>query len=82
MSELGIQTDTLQQQKDIWEGEAKTVVLIAIDGELEGIMGIADAVKPSSTAAVRALRNLDLEVVMLTGGQPKKPPKRSPVRWE
>ena len=71
MSELGIHTNTLQQQKDIWEAEAKTVVLIAVDGELEGIMGIADAVKPSSTAAVRALRNLDLEVVMLTGDNQK-----------
>ncbi len=70
MSELGIKTDTLQQ-KDIWEGEAKTVVLIAVDGELEGIMGITDAVKPSSTAAVKALRNLDLEVVMLTGDNQK-----------
>ena len=71
MTELGIYTNTLQKQKDIWEAEAKTVVLIAVDGELEGIMGIADAVKPSSTAAVRALRNLDLEVVMLTGDNQK-----------
>ena len=71
MSELGIKTDTFQKPKDIWEGEAKTVVLIAVDGELEGIMGIADAVKPSSNAAVRALRNLDLEVVMLTGDNRK-----------
>ena len=71
MNELGIHTNTLQKQKDIWESEAKTVVLIAVDGELEGIMGIADAVKPSSTAAVRALRNLDLEVVMLTGDNQK-----------
>ena len=71
MNELGIKTDTLQQQKDTWEAEAKTVVLIAVDGELEGIIGIADAIKPSSTAAVRALRNLDLEVVMLTGDNQK-----------
>ena len=71
MSELGIRSDALQKQKDIWEAEAKTVVLIAVDGELEGIMGIADAVKPSSNAAVRALRSLDLEVVMLTGDNRK-----------
>ena len=71
MSELKIKTDALQKQKDIWEAEAKTVVLIAVDGELEGIMGIADAVKPSSTAAVRALRKLGLEVVMLTGDNQK-----------
>ena len=71
MNELGIQTDALQQQKDTWEAEAKTVVLIAVDGELEGIMGIADAIKPDSTAAVRALRKLNLEVVMLTGDNQK-----------
>ena len=71
MNELGIKTDTLQQQKDTWEAEAKTVVLIAVDGELEGIMGIADAVKPNSNAAVRALRKLGLEVVMLTGDNQK-----------
>ncbi|MCC0175669.1 copper-translocating P-type ATPase [Waterburya agarophytonicola K14] len=71
MSELGIKTDTLQKQKDIWEAEAKTVVVIAVDGKLEGMMGIADAVKPSSTATVKALRNLDLEVVMLTGDNQK-----------
>ena len=71
MSELGIRSDELQKQKDIWEAEAKTVVLIAVDKELQGIMGIADAVKPSSNAAVRALRNLNLEVVMLTGDNQK-----------
>ena len=71
MLELGIKTNTLQQQKDSWEAEAKTVVLIAVDGELKGIMGIADAIKPSSTKAVKALRDLDLEVVMLTGDNQK-----------
>ena len=71
MSELGVKTNELQPQQDIWETEAKTVVLIAVDGELAGIIGIADAVKPNSTAAVRALRDLDLEVVMLTGDNQK-----------
>ncbi|MEM8720760.1 MAG: heavy metal translocating P-type ATPase [Cyanobacteria bacterium P01_G01_bin.39] len=71
LSELGIETNALQKQQDTWEIEAKTVVLIAIDGELKAMMGIADAVKPSATAAVRALRNLDLEVVMLTGDNQK-----------
>lgn len=71
MSELGIKTASLQQQKDTWEAAAKTVVLIAVDGELEGIIGIADAVKASSVAAVKALRKLNLEVVMLTGDNQK-----------
>lgn len=71
MSELGIETNSLQKQKETWEADGKTVILIAVDGNLEGIMGIADAIKPSSPAAVKALRNLNLEVVMLTGDNQK-----------
>ncbi|MGL5795227.1 MAG: copper-translocating P-type ATPase, partial [Waterburya sp.] len=71
MSELGIKTTALQSQKDIWEGEGKTVVLIAIDGQIEGIIAIADALKTTSPAAIRALRKLGLEVVMLTGDNQK-----------
>ncbi len=71
MSELGIDTTALQSQKDTWEADGKTVVLIAVDGELEGVIGIADAIKLSSPAAVKALRKLGLEVVMLTGDNQK-----------
>jgi P-type Cu+ transporter len=71
LTELGINTMTLQQYKDAWETAGKTVILIAVDGELQGIMGIADALKPSSTAVVKALQKLGLEVVMLTGDNHK-----------
>jgi Cu+-exporting ATPase len=67
MEELGINTQVLQKYKALWEGAGKTVVWIAVNGEIEGLMGIADALKPSSEVAVRALRRLGLEVVMLTG---------------
>ncbi|MBD0387052.1 MAG: copper-translocating P-type ATPase [Nostoc sp. C3-bin3] len=71
LTELGINTISLQQYKDDWEAAGKTVILIAIDGKLQGIMGIADALKPSSTAVVKALQKLGLEVVMLTGDNRK-----------
>ncbi|MBH8551229.1 copper-translocating P-type ATPase [Nostocaceae cyanobacterium CENA357] len=71
MIELGINTDPIQQYKDAWEAAGKTVILIAVDGEIEGVMGIADALKPSSAAAVKALQKLGLEVVMLTGDNRK-----------
>ncbi|MBC6432894.1 copper-translocating P-type ATPase [Nostoc sp. HG1] len=71
LTELGINTINLQQYKDAWEAAGKTVILIAVDGELQGIMGIADALKPSSTAVVKALQKLGLEVVMLTGDNRK-----------
>ncbi|MHC5734727.1 heavy metal translocating P-type ATPase [Nostoc sp.] len=71
LTELGINTMSLQQYKDAWEVAGKTVILIAVDGELQGIMGIADALKPSSAAVVKALQKLGLEVVMLTGDNRK-----------
>ncbi len=67
MKQLGISTEGLQIYKDKWEAEGKTTALIAVDGKLEGVVGIADALKPSSVEAVRALKRMGLEVVMLTG---------------
>lgn len=67
LKELGIDPSRLQQQWERWEYLGKTVVWIAVDGKVEGIMGIADAVKPSSRSAIRTLQRLGLEVVMLTG---------------
>lgn len=65
--ELGIKTDFYAEKAQQWEADGKTVIWIAVDGELEGIMALADTVKPASAAAVKALRNLGLEVVMITG---------------
>ncbi|MEM6613997.1 MAG: heavy metal translocating P-type ATPase [Cyanobacteria bacterium P01_C01_bin.72] len=67
MSELGINTAIFEQLQDSWSELAQTVVFIALDGKLAGIMGIADEIKPTSPAAIKALRNLGLEVIMLTG---------------
>lgn len=47
--------------------DAKTLVLIAINGRLEGIIALADTVKEDSADAVEQLRLLGLEVAMLTG---------------
>ncbi|MDZ8078020.1 MAG: heavy metal translocating P-type ATPase [Nostoc sp. DcaGUA01] len=71
LTELAINTTTLQQYKDAWEAAGKTVILIAVDGEIQAVMGIADALKPSSTAVVKTLQKLGLEVVMLTGDNQK-----------
>ncbi|RCJ19786.1 cation-transporting ATPase PacS [Nostoc sp. ATCC 43529] len=67
MEELSINTQALQQDKERLEYLGKTAVWLAIDGEIKGLIGIADAIKPTSTQAVRALQKLGLEVVMLTG---------------
>ncbi|HAA30866.1 MAG TPA: cation-transporting ATPase PacS [Cyanobacteria bacterium UBA8553] len=67
MNELGIDTSRLRQDWDRLEYLGKTVIWIAVDGKIAAIMGISDAIKPSSASAIRALQKMGLEVVMLTG---------------
>ncbi|MBO3463091.1 heavy metal translocating P-type ATPase [Aetokthonos hydrillicola Thurmond2011] len=67
MEELGIDPQALEKHKQRLEYLGKTVIWIAVDGKIKGLMGISDALKPSSSHAVRALQKLGLEVVMLTG---------------
>ena len=66
-----IDTQVLHSQMQQWEAEAKTTALVAVDRQIEGLIGIADALKPSSVEAVQALRKMGLEVVMLTGDNQK-----------
>ncbi|KAM3092446.1 heavy metal translocating P-type ATPase [Phormidesmis sp. 146-35] len=67
MEELGIESQRLQSQKAQLEAAGKTAVWIAVEGKIEGLLGIADALKPSSKQVVRSLKKLGLEVIMLTG---------------
>ncbi len=67
MQELGFDTDYLELRAKAWESASKTVVWMAVEGKIEAILGIADALKPSSARAVKALQKLGLEVAMLTG---------------
>ncbi|WP_017655386.1 heavy metal translocating P-type ATPase [Fortiea contorta] len=67
MSELDIDTQALQHDKERLEYLGKTAIWIAVDGQIQGLMGISDAIKPTSIQAIRALQKLGLEVVMLTG---------------
>ncbi len=67
MSELGIDTQALRSHWDKLEYLGKTVIWIAVNEKVQGVMGISDTLKPSSARAVRTLQKLGLEVVMLTG---------------
>ncbi len=67
MAELGIDTQPLQAAWDQLEQAGKTAVWLAIDGQVEAVLGIADAVKPSAAETIDRLQSLGLEVVMLTG---------------
>ena len=65
--ELGINTATLKPLVERLEAAACSVAVVVVDGRMEGCFGVADPLKPSSAAAVAALRRLGLQVVMLSG---------------
>ncbi len=58
---------SLRERQVQWEKAGKTVVWIAVDGEVQGLLAIADALKPSSAQVVGTLRRMGIDVVMLTG---------------
>lgn len=58
----GIESDVARLQ-----GEGKTAMVVAADGEALGVIAVADTVKPTSRAAVEALKRLGIQVAMLTG---------------
>ena len=60
-------TATIQQLQD----EGKTVMIVASDGETAGMITVSDPIKPDSIEAVRDLQQMNLEVVMLTGDNPR-----------
>ncbi len=47
--------------------EGKTPMFVAVDGRAVGVIGVADTIKADSVSAVRALRLMNIEVVMITG---------------
>jgi Cu+-exporting ATPase len=65
--ELGINTATLKPLVERLEVAACSVAVVVVDGRVEGCFGVADPLKPTSAAAVAALRRLGLQVVMLSG---------------
>ncbi|HPF70108.1 MAG TPA: copper-translocating P-type ATPase, partial [Candidatus Krumholzibacteria bacterium] len=67
MADAGIDFDDLDEQAESWRREARTVVLVAVDGRPAGLLGIADPVKPSTPDALHALRQEGLRIIMVTG---------------
>lgn len=56
----------LDQIRDL-EEQAKTVVLVALDGKIAGILGITDTIKPGSIEAINALHKMGMRTGMITG---------------
>jgi len=67
MAEHGLDAAPLEAELVRLEEEAKTAMLVAVDGELVGIVAVADTLKEDSVAAIRELHEMGLQSVMITG---------------
>lgn len=63
----GAITEELEEKAEIFGKSGKTCVFVASGGKLAGIIALADTIRPSAPRAVSLLREMGLEVMMLTG---------------
>jgi Cu+-exporting ATPase len=67
MEEEGVRLNGLDREVARLQGEAKTTLLVAVDGAAIGVVAVADTVKPESAEGIRKMHDLGLQVVMITG---------------
>jgi Cu+-exporting ATPase len=67
MRELGVDPSPLRTDAEQLSREGQTTVYVSVDGQVGGLIAVADPIKPTSREAVRRLKGLGLDVVMLTG---------------
>ncbi len=67
MREGQVQLNGLKSAVDRLQNEAKTAMVLAVDGEASGVIAVADTVKAGSAEAIETLHALGLQVVMITG---------------
>jgi Cu+-exporting ATPase len=71
LEEEGIDPAAVLPDADKISEGGDTPVFVAVDGRAAGVAAITDEVKPSAPGAIRALREMGIEVVMLTGDNPR-----------
>lgn len=63
--------EELQEETLAMAQEGKTVIFVGVEGQVAGLLGVADTLKEESRQAVEALRAMGLEVLMITGDNPR-----------
>jgi len=67
MEKESVQTNPLRERYRSTVSQGKTVVFIAKDGELKGLLAIADTIKNDARSVIEKLQKRNLNVIMLTG---------------
>ena len=67
MEQLGVKVNALKAQAEELRGQGASVMHLAVDGQLAGLLAVSDPVKSTTPDALAALRKSGLRIVMATG---------------
>jgi len=67
MQQLGIDVAPLAKQAEAMRGQGASVMLLAVEGKLAGLLGVSDPVKATTSDALAKLRKSGLRIIMATG---------------
>jgi len=67
MKEKGFPLDGMEEKASELFGQGKTIMFLALDSQVVGIIALADTLKPNAKEAVKELHKMGIETVMLTG---------------
>ncbi len=67
MEDAGVPVESLTERADALRAEGKTAMFVSVDGEIAGLVAVADPVKKTTADAIRALHDLGLKIIMATG---------------
>src|SRR5207249_3015220 len=67
MGKFSVPVESYSERAERLQNDGKTAVFLAVDGEPWAILGLADTLKETSTTAIKSLKSMGLNVIMLTG---------------
>jgi len=67
MTDLGLDADAHTARADAMRAEGRTVMFLAVDGRIAGLIGVADPIRETTPAAIRELQADGIRIVMVTG---------------
>ena len=67
LAEMSVAENDWRARAEALRREGQTILFVVVDGRVAGLLGVADAVKPSAKEAIAELRGEGLRIVMLTG---------------
>jgi Cu+-exporting ATPase len=67
IAKAGASMDGLRERAEAMQGEGQTVMYVAVDGALAGLIAVADPIKATTEEALKQLRDRGVKVIMVTG---------------